>query len=437
MMRAREWLMLAALAVLIVVVGVWFKVPTTIQILITAFAYALIALGLNVQWGYGGLFNFGVMGFVMLGGYATVLVAYDVNPDFQSSEGPAMLARAVLAAAIGAVLILATMQVHRIGIRGRLRTFLLIVAWAIAYFGYRSQIDPAAIYIEQEAGFVGGLGLPVLLGWVVGGVLAGGVGYLIGKICLGLRTDYLAIATIGISEIVRALMKNMDWLTRGTLTVSPIPWPVPQQQDVAAMGVTDDTLALSLSRSMYLAVTLVVIAILYVLLQRAYYGPWGRMMRAIRDNHVAAASMGKNVKRRQLEIFVIGSVLMGIGGAILTGYVQLYDPSSFQPINYTFIVWVMVIVGGAGNNLGALFGGVLIILVWNISEPLSQMLFGQINDGLETLGLPTIENVEARALQMRVFVLGLVIVLALRYAPKGLIPERILSREEPEPTTRA
>ncbi len=437
MMGAREWLMLAGLAVLIVLVGMWFKVPTTIQILITALAYALIALGLNVQWGYGGLFNFGVMGFVMLGGYATVLVGYDVNPDFWGSEGPVMLARALLAAAIGAALILATMQVHRIGIKGRLRTFLLIVAWAIAYFGYRSQVDPAAVYIEREAGFVGGLGLPVLIGWVVGGVLAGAVGFLIGKICLGLRTDYLAIATIGISEIVRALMKNMDWLTRGTLTVSPIPWPVPQQQDVVAMGVTNDTLALSVSRSMYLVVTLVVIAVLYVLLQRAYYGPWGRMMRAIRDNHVAAASMGKNVKRRQLEIFVIGSVLMGIGGAILTGYVQLYDPSSFQPINYTFIVWVMVIVGGAGNNLGALFGGVLIILIWNISDPLSQLLFLELNDGLAAAGLPTIDNVEVRALQMRVFVLGLVIVLALRYAPKGLIPERIRSREEPEQSTRA
>jgi branched-chain amino acid transport system permease protein len=437
MMGAREWLMLAALAVLIVVGGVWFKAPTTVQILVSALAYALIALGLNVQWGYGGLFNFGVMGFLMLGGYATVLVAYPINAQFWGSDGPAMLGRAALAAAIGAALILATMQVHRIGIKGRLRTFLLVVAWAIAYFGYRSQIDPAAVYIEQQAGFVGGLGLPVLLGWVVGGLLAGTVGFLIGKICLGLRTDYLAIATIGISEIVRALMKNMDWLTRGTLTVSPIPWPVPQQTDVMEWGASDEILALTLARSMYLAVTLIVIAILYVLLQRAYYGPWGRMMRAIRDNHVAAASMGKNVTRRQLEIFVIGSVLMGIGGAILTGYVQLYDPGGYQPINHTFIIWVMVIVGGAGNNLGALFGGVLIILVWNMSDPLSQMLFGQINDGLVASGLPQIPDVESRALQMRVFVLGLVIVLALRYAPRGLIPERILSREERQQDAQA
>lgn len=437
MMGAREWLMLAGLALLIAGMTVWYGTPTSVQIMISAVAYALIALGLNVQWGYGGLFNFGVMGFLMLGGYATVLVAYPVNAEFWGSEGPAMLGRAALAAAIGAVLILATTQVHRIGITGRFRTFLLVIAWAVAYFGYRSQIDPAAVYIEQEAGFVGGLGLPVLLGWVVGGVLAGVVGFLIGKICLGLRTDYLAIATIGISEIVRALMKNMDWLTRGTLTVSPVPWPVPQQTDVMAWGVSDEIQALTLARSMYLAVTLVVVAILYVLLQRAYYGPWGRMMRAIRDNHVAAASMGKNITRRQLEIFVIGSILMGIGGAILTGYVQLYDPGGYQPINHTFIIWVMVIVGGAGNNLGALFGGVLIILVWNMSDPLSQSLFGQINDLLHTTGLPEIPDVESRALQMRVFVLGLVIVLALRYAPKGLIPERILSREKPKQSPQA
>ncbi len=149
--------------------------------------------------------------------------------------------------------------------------------------------------------------------------------------------------------------------------------------------------------------TVAITAILFYLIQRAYGGAWGRMMRAIRDNYVAAESMGKNVKGRQVELFVLGAVLIGIAGALMTTYVQLYDPSSYQPINYTFIVWVMVIVGGAGNNLGAIFGGVLIIIAWNMSAPVSLLVFGWIDDGLHALRLPGIPDVDiARPADARV-----------------------------------
>ena len=154
-----------------------------------------------------------------------------------------------------------------------------------------------------------------------------------------------------------------------------------------------------------------------------YGGPWGRMMRAIRDNHIAASSMGKNVTARQLEIFVFGSVVMGIGGAMLVSFVQIFDPSSYQPINHTFLIWVMVIVGGAGNNWGALVGAVLLWLVWVISEPLSKAVFDFVSYWSTNAGWGAIPEIEARSAQMRVFVLGLVITIALRYAPKGLLPE--------------
>ena len=422
----RDGLLVAALGLIIVAVFFYQGPATSLQLLVSAVIYALITLGLNVHWGYGGQFNFNVMGFVMLGGYAVVLTSYPLNMDFWNSDGPALLGRALLAAVIGALLVIAASNAHRIGIRGRLKVALVILAWLVAYIGYRTQIDPATSYIEAGAGFVGGLGLPVELSWLVGGALAGVVAYFVGNVCLGLRTDYLAIATIGIAEIIRAFLKNMDWLTRGTLTVSPLPWPVPTALET---GITDTTLALMVSRSLFLGVTIIVTAILFVLLQRAYGGAWGRMMRAIRDNHVAAESMGKNVKGRQVELFVLGAVLMGIGGALLTTYVQIYDPGGYQPVNHTFIVWVMVIVGGAGNNLGAIFGGVLIIIAWNMSAPLSLLAFRWLDAGLQMLGLPTIPDVDSRALQMRVFILGLVIVLALRYAPRGLIPERIRRHE--------
>jgi branched-chain amino acid transport system permease protein len=424
----RDGLMIAGLGVIILGVFLWLGVPAAIQLLVIAVGYALVALGLNVQWGYAGQFNFGVMGFLMLGAWGVVVTSYPINAAFWDSEGPLMLFRTLLVAAMGALLIMLANRVDRIGIRGGLKVFLVVVAWGIAYIAFRSQIDPAATYIETQVkqGFVGGLGLPVLRGWVIGGVIAAAIAYLNGKACLGLRTDYLAIATIGIGEIIRALLKNMDWLTRGTLTVSPIPWPVPTALDIAEKG-TNPELSLVFARSMFLSLLVVVVAVIFLLLQRAYNGPWGRMMRAIRDNHVAAEAMGKDVKRRQIEIFVLGSVLMGIGGAVLSTYTQLFDPGGYMPITHTFVVWVMVIVGGAGNNLGALFGGVLIIIAWNMSEPLSRLAFTEIDRLSQYLGLGAIPDLDARALQMRVFLLGLVITFALRYAPRGLIPERIRS----------
>lgn len=422
-MMRRTIVLYAGLVLLFVVVELALGAAFTARLCVEAMAYALIALGLNVQWGYGGLFNFGVMGFLMIGGMAVTSVSAPLNIKFWNSDGPVLLLEAIGAAAIGALIIIAAHRAGRIGIKGRWGTALKVIAWALAYVLFRSRIDPAATYIESHAGWMGGLGLPVLLGWAVGGLVSAAIAYVIGKICLGLRTDYLAIATIGIAEIIRALVKNMDWLTRGTLTVSPIPWPVPTPQfyqDAAGVGATTSFVYARLG---YFAVAAAVVLVVLVMIEIAYRGPWGRMMRAIRDNHTAAESMGKDVKARQIEIFVFGSVLMGIGGAMLTSFAQIFDPAGYQPINHTFIVWVMVIVGGAGNSLGVLFGGVFIYTVWVLSEPLSQALFRALSDWSLQFGWGAIPDIESRSLQMRVFVLGLVITLALRYAPKGLIPE--------------
>jgi len=424
----RSLILFAGLFALFVVVGWLLGAASITLLLVQSFAYALIALGLNIQWGYGGLFNFGIMGFLMLGGFAVTFISYPVNAGFWGSEGPFMLARALLAFAAGMLLVIGARNAHRIGIRGGWKTALLVLAWALAYIVYRSQIDPAVDYIEAtEPGWIGGLGLHPVLGWAFGGLLAAGVAYIIGRICLGLRTDYLAIATIGISEIVRALLKNMDWLTRGTLTVSPLPWPSPGPQDLQAQGVSIPD-SFFYARLGFLGIVVVVLVLLFFLVQRAYGGPWGRMMRAIRDNHIAAASMGKNVTARQLEIFILGSVMMGIGGAILASFGQIYDPGSYQPINHTFLVWVMVIVGGAGNNWGAVFGALLIYLTWMISDPVSQFLFTAISNQTSDWGWGAIPEIQSRASQMRVLVLGVVITLALRFAPRGLIPE-VVRRE--------
>ncbi len=422
-MVQRSLVLFAALFLLFAGVGFLLGTANISLLLVQSFAYALIALGLNIQWGYGGLFNFGIMGMLMLGGAAVTFVSYPVNPEFWGSDGPMMLGRALLALLVGFGLIWAVRRSDRIGIRGRWKTALTVVAWIVAYFIYRSQIDPAAAYIESiGSGWIGGLGLHPVLGWIFGGVLAAGVAYVVGRICLGLRTDYLAIATIGISEIIRALLKNMDWLTRGTLTVTPISWPVPLPQDLQATG-TPIADSFFIARLGFLAVVVAFVVVAFFLVQRAYGGPWGRMMRAIRDNYIAAGSMGKDVKSRQLEIFILGSVLMGIGGAMLVSFQQIYDPGSYQPINHTFLIWVMVIVGGAGNNWGAVFGALLIYLAWMISDPVSQFLFNGLSHWTSQIGWGEIPDIQSRASQMRVFVLGVVITVALRYAPRGLIPE--------------
>jgi branched-chain amino acid transport system permease protein len=419
-LKGRRPLVLFVLVVaLVLIVNLAMGTPFTVRLLAEASAYGLIALGLNIQFGYGGLFNFGIMGFVMIGGFATVFISYPRNDAFWASEGPMLLGRALIAFLAGLVLVWGA---RKLPLKGGWRNAAIILAWIIGYLAYRTQIDPAAFYIEKTTGWVGGLGAYPVVGWAFGGVLAGIVAYLIGKVSLGLRTDYLAIATIGFAEIIRALIKNMDWLTRGTQTVSPVPWPtpLPQQLQVWGYSITDSFIVGRLS---FLAVTGAILILAFYLVQRAYRGPWGRMMRAIRDNFIAAGSMGKNVKSRQIEIFVLGSVLMGIGGAMLTSFNQILDPSGYQPINHTFLIWVMVIVGGAGNNWGTLVGTLLIYVIFIVADPIAQFFLLNISRWTDSIGWGAIPEIDSRSLQMRVFVVGLVIWLTLRFAPKGLLPE--------------
>jgi branched-chain amino acid transport system permease protein len=419
--RYRGPALFAAIVALTIGVNFMTGTPFTVRLLVEATAYGLIALGLNVQFGYGGLFNFGVMGFVMIGGFSSVFISFPRNEAFWASDGPMLLLRALAAFAAGFALVWGA---RKLPVTGALRNVLVVAAWCAAYIGYRTQIDPAAAYIEDTSGWVGGFGLHPVFGWAFGGVLAGAVAYIVGKIALGLRSDYLAIATIGIAEIIRALIKNMDWLTRGTQNVTPVPWPTPLPQQLQAWGssITDSFIS---GRLMFLALTATILIVAFFLIQRAYRGPWGRMMRAIRDNFIAASSMGKDVKARQIEIFVLGSVLMGIGGAILTSFNQILDPSGYQPINHTFLIWVMVIVGGAGNNFGVIIGTMLLYTVFILSDPVAQFFLNGLSDWSVGLGWGAIPEIETRSLQMRVFVVGLVIWLTLRFAPRGLLPEVI------------
>ena len=321
---------------------------------------------------------------------------------------------------------------------GRARGWTLAAILIGGFFAYRAIFDPAADAIEAfnpaTAGNIGGLGLPSLLAWPVGGLFAGLAAWAIGKAVLGLRSDYLAIATLGIAEIVLAVMKNEDWLARGVKNIIdlPRPWPVPYEVDLQKSaeflklsndwGLDATQASTIFVKLLYLLIFTVVLLAVIFLSERALNSPWGRMMRAIRDNEVAASAMGKDVTARHLQIFVIGSVVVGIAGAMLTSMEGQLTPNSYTPLRFTFLIWVMVIVGGSGNNWGAVLGGLLLGWLWLIVENAGPVAMGYITmpmpDGLLK------DHLITAAPHLRLVTLGLVLLLVLRFSPKGLIPEK-------------
>lgn len=387
-----------------------------LRMLVEITSLAIVALGLSIQWGYAGLFNAGIMGFIAIAGFTSMLLSYPVNEKFWQSGYAGELASLFLWLFVGVAVIWGLVKLPLLANKPALKRLLLVIVIAVTYLSFMQGLAPVANGIEKSAGFIGGFGLPVWMGWAAGGIVAGILAWFVGHICLGLRSDYLAIATLGIAEIIKAVLKNADWLTRGTLTVSPLPWPVPTPGQIGFVA----------SRAMYLSVMVVLIAVIFWLLQRAYSAPWGRMIRAIRDNELSSAAMGKDVNARRLEVFIIGSMLMGLGGAALVTFNSIFDPSGFLPLNHTFLIWVMVILGGAGNNLGTLIGTVIVYVVWVMSEPATLAVF----EAIKYLGEAGFDwqvpsDFDSRALQMRVFIIGLTITLVLRFAPNGLLPEKI------------
>jgi len=268
----------------------------------------------------------------------------------------------------------------------------------------------------------------------VGALLAAAAAWLIGKIALGLREDYLAIATLGIAEIIVAVMRNEDWLDRGVknLIDLPRPWPVPKEVDlqkdsafldpVAAMGWDPVTASTIFVKLLYAGLFGAVLILLLWLTERALNSPWGRTVRAIRDNEVSAAAMGKDVKFRHLQIFIIGSAVVGLAGAMMTSMDGQLTPGSYIPLRFTFLIWVMVIVGGSGNNLGAILGGVLIGWLYFSVEFLGPQLLQKIVYILPIN--PDEGTLKEIATQMRLLTLGVVLLVVMRFAPRGLIPEK-------------
>jgi branched-chain amino acid transport system permease protein len=394
---------------------------------------AIMTLGVNIQWGYAGLFNAGVMGFTALGGLAAILVSVPPVPEAWQAGG----SRTILGLCFGGISIgIAVVTWLKTASWGKKRYWLTGAVVAAGYAVMRVTVDPGIAAIEAvepaKTGFLGGFGLPILFAWLVGGAFAAGAAWVVGKIALGLRSDYLAIATLGISEIIIYFLKNEDWLTRGVKNVNGLARPVPYEIDLQSavwvqtwaerLGIPVIEASSIVVKLSYAALFLSVLLVVFWLSETALKSPWGRMMRAIRDNEIAASAMGKDITWRHLQVFVLGSAVIGIAGAMLTTLDGQFTPASYQPLRFTFLIWVMVIVGGSGNNLGSVIGGFVIWFFWIEAEPIGLALMDLITAGMDTdsaLRRHLMEN----AAHMRLMTMGLVLLLALRFAPQGLIPE--------------
>ena len=383
--RNRKIVLFAAMFALLLAVGFLQSWSLSLAIVNLCIISAVMSLGVNMQWGYAGLFNAGIMGFAALGGVAAIIVSMPPVYETWSAGGGGVALSLVV---VAATLILAVFAYKRISHNTTLRGLAVAAIVILGYFVARAFYLPAIEAIElvepAKTGYLGGLGLPILIAWPVGGLLAAAAAWVVGKVALGLRSDYLAIATLGISEIIVAVMKNEDWLTRGVKNVNGLPRPTPYEVDLQNapwfmemandLGVGVVELSSIYVKLCYASLFLVVLLIVLFLSERALKSPWGRMMRAIRDNEDAAEAMGKDVKGRHLEVFVLGSAVIGIAGAMLTTLDGQFTPVSYQPLRFTFLIWVMVIVGGSGNNFGAVLGGFLIWFAWIEAEPVGTWL---------------------------------------------------------------
>jgi branched-chain amino acid transport system permease protein len=437
---------------LIILVGIFQSWNVALSIFNLCLISAVMTMGANIQWGYAGLINFGIMGYTALGGLAAVLISVDPVQEAWRAGGFDIL----MCLWLIIVMVLAIRFIQKHFEKSKFRTYGIAAIIVAGIVIIRITAEPGIEAIEgvnpAKTGFLGGFGLPIIFSWIVGAFFAGGLAFIVGKVALGLRADYLAIATLLISEIVIAIIKHEDWLTRGVKNVIGLKRPAPYEVDLQTTewfinlvekfnsgklalisNLADRQSALNqlviegssvFVKLCYSGLFLVIVIILLILTQKALYSPWGRMMRAIRDNEEAANAMGKNVVKQHLLIFILGSAIVGIAGAMLVTQDGLFTPGSYRPMRYTFLIWVMVIVGGSGNNFGAILGGFVVWFLWIEAAPIALFLINFFTAGIsETNALKAhlIESVP----YFRFLMMGLGLLLIMRFRPKGILPEKI------------
>jgi len=159
----------------------------------------------------------------------------------------------------------------------------------------------------------------------------------------------------------------------------------------------------------YLIIVLAIMAVIYLSIERAIRSPWGRVLRAIREDEVASAMSGKDIFKFKMQSLIFGSMIMGVGGALYAHYTKAISPDVFTPLLGTFIIWVMLMAGGSGNNKGAILGAFVIWFIWAIGTNFLTDL------------LPY--TLKARAPYIRFLIIGILLEIILIYRPQGLMGE--------------
>lgn len=278
--------------------------------------YAILAIGLNVVWGYTGLINIGHVAFFAIGAYTSAL---------------------------------------------------------LTLAGYN-----------------------FIIGLTLGIMLAGFAGFLVGIPTLRLRADYLAIVTLGFAEILRLLLLNEIWLTRGPFGLPGLPQPL--------RGFFPGNY-----NTFYLGLVLLSLLITFYIAERILRSPFGRVLKAIREDEEVAMALGKDVFRFKLQSLALGSAMAGAAGSLFAHFITFVVPEQYEAIQ-TFYVWIMVVFGGSGNNKGSLFGAFILISFFETTRFLKDFLY-----------LPMSPERIAAA---RLIVVGIMLILLMRYRPEGIFGER-------------
>jgi len=329
-----------------------------VSLIIMASIFSVFSLGLNVQWGYTGLFNIGIAGFFAIGAFTSALFTKAMPTGIE------------------------------------------------------------AIYTKQAFG----LEMPFLVGVLAAAVVCGIIAFLIGFPTLRLREDYLAIATIGIAEIIRLIFQSERWLANGPQPLRGIPRPLyclfqdppcewlPKvvQRWLEPLEPTDYNF-------FYLLVVVLFVGLIYLAIERAIRSPWGRVLRAIREEETSTAMSGKNIFAFKMQSLVVGSMIMGIGGALYAHYMVSIDYAHFTPLYGTFIIWVMLMLGGSGNNRGAILGAFVIWGVWVGTTFLTDL----INPLLEAIS----PALPARSPYIRYLLIAILLEAILLWRPQGILGE--------------
>jgi branched-chain amino acid transport system permease protein len=282
---------------------------------------------------------------------------------------------------------------------GQTGLFNVGVAGFVAIGAYTS----ALLTTPDVAGRFGGFGLPIWLGWIAAALLSGATAAVIGAITLRLRADYLAITTFGIAIAIQLVALNAETVTGGPFGIGFIPR--------AFAGFEDRPIVFNLA-NLFLVGLLAVL--LYYGLERLVRSPWGRVLRAIREDETAAQSLGKNANLFRIQAFALGSAIMGLAGAVQAHFIGFIAPENYVS-TMTFQVWAMLIIGGAGNNRGALLGAVLVWALWSISGAL--------------LAAAVPAEYQARAAALQIVLIGVALAALLVLRPRGLIgEEKMVSR---------